>query len=279
MDGGAEPIRDGDWVVLEWARSEGLPKVAGRVALVGQGDPHEGQSHYLKRVVREDGRVVLRSDNPARPDLPTDRSTTLLAMHRATVRPRTSRLPSARASPTTSSRRPLLSAAPTAPYGRVDGHLFVVLTEAPQLSRPTCAAVRVPSLRPAETAFVLARVGDVWRYCGVGRAGESGWSIPEVDFDTWRALGAGRSASRELSDTQLADARTFVERLSARLPPGTELTTPRGGSHRSTVGQRWRADSWRAGRVPRADGLPHRYGVGACRCAGAERGAAPMRPG
>ena len=38
MDGSRDPIRDGDWVVLRWARGEALKNVAGRIALVETGE-------------------------------------------------------------------------------------------------------------------------------------------------------------------------------------------------------------------------------------------------
>lgn len=233
MDGGSEPIRDGDWVVLEWARSAGLPRVEGRVALIARGDADEGQEHFLKRVVRAGGGgagpVLLRSDNPRRPDLTMDPTTTVLALHRATLRPEDiAPPPGARLRDDELASAFGVSAPPTAPHARVDGHLFALLTDKGQLRAPNSAAVRVAGVRTAETAFVLARVGSAWRYCGVGRQRDEGWSIPEVDFATWRALGSGRSASRPLAETELAAARAFVAEFLRSHPSGTPIETSRG---------------------------------------------------
>ena len=70
MAGWKSKIRDGDWLVLRWARQAGLSEVMNRVALVARGDPAEGLSYHLKRVRKVDGAVLLASDNPAFPPLP-----------------------------------------------------------------------------------------------------------------------------------------------------------------------------------------------------------------
>ena len=51
-----------------------------------------------------------------------------------------------------------LSETPVGPWCRVDGHLFV---QPERWNAPDRADVRVPDLRPGETAHVLARRGDV----------------------------------------------------------------------------------------------------------------------
>ena len=75
MDGGRNPIRDGDWVVMRWARSASAAAVDGRVALVATGDPDVGEAYHIKRLRKRDGQWWLESDNnavgpaPARPDM------------------------------------------------------------------------------------------------------------------------------------------------------------------------------------------------------------------
>jgi hypothetical protein len=78
MDGGVRPIRDGDWVVLEWARGVGLEAVVGRVCLVAQGDPDVGAEYFLKRVVREGGVLRLRSDHPGMGGVPVTGETVVV---------------------------------------------------------------------------------------------------------------------------------------------------------------------------------------------------------
>ncbi len=228
MDGGASPIRNGDWVVLEWARGEGLGAVQGKVALVSRGDGDVGSSHFLKRVVRDGRSAVLRSDNRSIGDLSVDDTTTVLAVHRQTIRPEELAPPVGLLLADDDVADSFsLTAVPSGSFPRVDGHLFILLDEPKTLSSPNIVSVRVPRTRPAETAYVLARVGSQWRYCGVGRQVENGWEIPEVDFATWRACGGGRSASRVLSDTQVNAARTFVDEVLHRYPGGSRVEAGR----------------------------------------------------
>lgn len=94
MDGGETPIRDGDWVVLRWARAARLGALEGRIALVevpaGSGSPEStaGDSGYvLKRVVRDGDGWLLASDNPTGPTIPASADTTAIAIVEQVVRP------------------------------------------------------------------------------------------------------------------------------------------------------------------------------------------------
>ncbi|RMG17221.1 MAG: DEAD/DEAH box helicase, partial [Planctomycetota bacterium] len=80
MNGGPTPIRDGDWLVLEWQRAASFETLAGKVALVAREDPERGPVHLLKRIARTEQGFELRSDNPSHPSLPTNSSDVPLAV-------------------------------------------------------------------------------------------------------------------------------------------------------------------------------------------------------
>lgn len=65
MDGGDEPIRDGDWLVLRWQRGASLAEVEGRVALIAT----VSGGYLLKRIVQRKGGVELCSENPTYPPI------------------------------------------------------------------------------------------------------------------------------------------------------------------------------------------------------------------
>src|SRR6185503_8907287 len=81
------PIRDGDWIVLRLARGAGIGALRGRVALVQTPDPREGHAFQLKRIVEEDGRWLLRSDNPSRPSYDATVDTIPIAIVEKVIRP------------------------------------------------------------------------------------------------------------------------------------------------------------------------------------------------
>ena len=220
MDGGKTPIRDGDWVLMKWARSKGLAAVRGRVALVGVGDPAGGRQFLLKRVVETEQGLRLRSENRSYPELPTTAETQVVALHAMVVRPE-------HLAPAEGSVIPDgdladsfgLGEKPGAPWSRTDGHLFVLVTEPDVLTAPDRMRFEAAGHRPGETAFVLTGAGDgSWRYAGVGRwlVDEQRWSLPDVDFETWRALGTGRSASRRLPSEWEDRARELAVALADR---------------------------------------------------------------
>lgn len=78
MDGGPNPIKDGDWVILSWARTAGLSKIEGQVALV-QAD----NELFLKRVKEN----WLISDNPAYAPVPAPPKATVVALLEEVRRP------------------------------------------------------------------------------------------------------------------------------------------------------------------------------------------------
>lgn len=218
MDGGANPIRDGDWVLAKWARGLPLGAVEGRVALVALGDPHAGQTHHLKRVVRDGTRFVLRSDNPA--VAPLDGSAAVpVALVVGTVRPEALAPPVGTEMPDVAAAFGL-SEAPTGAWCRVDGHLFV---QPEHWDAPDRADVRVPDRRPGETAYVLSRRGDATVYAGVGRWREGErWSFPALAFDTWRAVSGRRSASRTLESWQERATEVVAHWTAGELPRWVE---------------------------------------------------------
>lgn len=92
---------------------------------------------------------------------------------------------------------------PRPPWSRVDGHLFLMVERPGPFVAPDCLNLSFAGGQPAETALVLVRTEGGWRYQGVGRRADSAprWTVPELDFDSWRRLGQGRSASRRLKKT------------------------------------------------------------------------------
>ena len=92
------------------------------------------------------------------------------------------------------------------------------------------------SRQPGETAFVLAKRGDEWRYLGVGREDESGhWAIPEVDHDTWKTWGSGDGVSRPLPNGVAARAEQAVRAL-IELPAAERTITQRDGRTAQVLG-------------------------------------------
>ncbi len=182
MDGGSDPIHDGDWLVFRYARGAGLGSVVGRVALV-QTDAGAGDHGFqVKRIVEDGGRWLLRSDNPTRPSFPATAETVPVAVlveHFAPERlapPAGTRLDRE----ALASHFGLTDAPRTA---RVQGHLVVVGDQA-SFASPTRLRAPVAGLRPGETAFVLEPEadGEHWRYRGVGRWSEAEglWVLPET---------------------------------------------------------------------------------------------------
>ena len=80
MDGGEDPIRDGDWLVFRWARSKPSGAVEGRVVLVESASRQGGRDLLVKRLVRDGGGWVFRSDKASHSDFPATDSTTVLAV-------------------------------------------------------------------------------------------------------------------------------------------------------------------------------------------------------
>lgn len=184
MQGWRAEIRDGDWLVLRWARGDGLASVQGKVALVARGDPAEGRTYHLKRIVAVPRGFELRSDNPAVSPMPARADDQVIAALVATIRPEDlAPRPGAMLSETQLAEAFGLSEAPHAPMCRVDGHLFLFAESRESTGSSTSYTyhIPVPDRRPAETAFVLERQVDArtWSYRGVARwdEGRGGWEI------------------------------------------------------------------------------------------------------
>jgi hypothetical protein len=230
MDGGKSPIRDGDWLVMRWARGAGLGAVEGRVALLETADGHGSWAYQVKRVVQKDGRWWLQSDNAQYEPVEATAETTLIAQLVKVYTPEAlAPAVGERVEPgEINARFGLSREEPIERTGRYEGHLFVVVTERGLFSDPDRLAVTVSDRRPAETAFVLARsAGETGaRYCGVGRwlEHEGAWSIPALDFSTWRAFSDRRDCSRRLPDDARTRAGEFLDELMRRAGNGAWVT-------------------------------------------------------
>ena len=222
MDGGTNPIRDGDWVVMDWARGLGLDAVSGRVALVAKGDADVGHTHHLKRVVKLDEGFVLRSDNPSEANLKAGKDTVPIARLAGIVRPE-------QLAPRPGTVMPDvgetfgLSDPPAPGVSRIDGHLFLLVCEPGRLTEPDRVRWVVENRAPSETAFVLTQQGEDWRYAGVGRWNGQAWEIPAVDFPTWRTWGEGRGASRRLAPLWSTAAGRLADLLETQLALGDPM--------------------------------------------------------
>jgi hypothetical protein len=129
-----------------------------------------------------------------------------------------------------------LSRAPAAPCDRVDGHLFLLADGEGLLDAPDRWSLRVPSLRPGETAFLLARPsGEApWTSLGVARWSEGVWCFEAPSREVWAMLAPGsRASSRTLPTRWVQAADAFVERVLAQ----GALTVTRGGAAGVVVGR------------------------------------------
>jgi SOS-response transcriptional repressor LexA len=79
MDGGKNPVRDGDYLLLELMSPTRAGSITGNVVAIERQD-ESGDNQYLLRVVTKtrDGQYVLKANNPAYEDMPaTDEMRTL----------------------------------------------------------------------------------------------------------------------------------------------------------------------------------------------------------
>ncbi len=257
MNGGPNPIRDGDWLVFELARGAGLGAMDGRVALLQTGVGHGDLAYQVKRVVNDAGTWRLRSDNPTAESFDATTETTPIARLVAAVTPE-SIAPPVGEKLGVAELRKLFGIEGEPRTSRVEGHLFLALEGAGSLSAPDRIRLRVPDRHPGETAFVLGHLGDdAWIHLGVGRweEGESAWRIPDVSFATWRALGAGRECSKRLPDGALDRAGHAAEAILARVGEGGVVE--RDGRHARVLGRASRGGLHRRRRprFPGAHGL------------------------
>jgi len=224
MEGGATPIRDGDWLVMRFARDQSLGALSGKIALLQVPDQALGYAYQIKRIVPvEGGRWQLRSENPTSPSFEASAETVPIAALQEVIPPE-ALAPSVG---TQINEEDLTSAfhLSSPPHtGRTEGHLFLRIEVPGAFVEPDRLKWPVADRRPGETAFVLARAGaqDPWRYCGVAhwREDEQLWALPDLDYTTWRALGKGRASSRRLPPGALEQARQRVDALLEESGPG-----------------------------------------------------------
>ena len=209
MDGGKAPLHDGDWAVFRLARGAPASAMENRVVLVETHRAGPGAQYQIKRLTPAGTGWRFVSDNPEGPSFDASDDTLAIARLERALRPEEL----APAEGSTLADADLASSFGLDELnprtGRHGGHLFLFIDQRDILVAPD--RVRHPgNPRPSETAFVLAgRPDGFWRYLGVARqtSDHGVWSLPEVDFDTWRAWGHGRGASRELPAAALAQAQ------------------------------------------------------------------------
>ncbi|AUX42550.1 hypothetical protein SOCE26_039830 [Sorangium cellulosum] len=196
MDGGKRPIRDGDWLIMRFARGASCEALDGKVALVQIPDRDLGFAYQIKRVVRDGARWRLRSDNPEGPTFEATAETVPIATLLEVVRPEDiGPSPGERFEDDEAAARAFGLEEPPR-TGRVGGHLFFCIEAPGALVAPDRIRWPIHDRRPGETAFVLARPPgeSTWRYLGVARYldREGLWACPGSDYAAYRALGHGR---------------------------------------------------------------------------------------
>jgi superfamily II DNA or RNA helicase/SAM-dependent methyltransferase len=72
MNGGKQPIRDGDYLLLEHVTPTNAGSITGAVMAIERDDARSGEDQYVLRVVvkTRDGQYVLRANNPEYVDVP-----------------------------------------------------------------------------------------------------------------------------------------------------------------------------------------------------------------
>src|SRR5262249_15787760 len=157
-----------------------------------------GHPFVIKRLVNRDGHWLLASDNPEGPTLDWRPDTVVVARLQNSIRPEDLAPPLGSVVGEASLAPPFGVDALRPHTGRYGGHLLLAIDAKGSLVAPDRVRAQVERRKPGETAFVLARANDSWRYLGVGRwiDADSEWLIPEVDYLTWRTLGDGKDVSR-----------------------------------------------------------------------------------
>jgi superfamily II DNA or RNA helicase/HKD family nuclease/SOS-response transcriptional repressor LexA len=89
MDGGKNPIRDGDYLLLELVGAANAGSITGTVMAIERQDELGGDNQYLLRTVTKqgEGRYVLKANNPDYEDLPATDDMRTLARLKAVVDP------------------------------------------------------------------------------------------------------------------------------------------------------------------------------------------------
>lgn len=89
MDGGKNPVRDGDYLLLELISPTRAGSITGNVVAIERQDEGGGDNQYLLRVVHKthDGHYVLKANNPAYADMPATDEMRTLARLRGVIDP------------------------------------------------------------------------------------------------------------------------------------------------------------------------------------------------
>jgi SOS-response transcriptional repressor LexA len=89
MDGGRNPVRDGDYLLLELVSPSHAGSITGSVMAIERQDEAGGDNHYLLRVVikAKDGSYLLKANNPAYEDLQATDDMRTLARLKTVVDP------------------------------------------------------------------------------------------------------------------------------------------------------------------------------------------------
>jgi hypothetical protein len=216
MDGGREPLRDGDWAIMRVARSLPASSVENRIVLVEVEGNGFGAQYQIKRLKREGRGWRLVSDNPDGPSFDAHEGMTPIARLERAIRPEA--LAPARGTriAETELARTFGIAGLVPRSDRHSGHLFIFIDAKGQLVEPDRVRFDGVVPRPSETAFVLAkRAHNEWQYVGVGRQTDTRgvWAIPAVELGTWREWGEGREVSRRLPAGAQARAQVAVQAL------------------------------------------------------------------
>jgi len=235
MDAGEHPLHDGDWAVMRVCRGEPASALGNRVILV---EIRTGAltNYQIKRLQRHGTQWVLTSDNPSGPTIDAGQATVPIARLERVVSPSDLAPPTGTVMNESelTTRFGLEELEPLS--GRHQGHLFIFLMERGQLTEPDRLKYDADTPRPSETAFVLARrpTDATYRYVGIARQTDrSGvWSIPDVDYATWREYGNAREVSRRLPEGATARAQLTVDALLARKEPDRWLQRTAGNRAR-----------------------------------------------
>ncbi len=237
MDGGREPLRDGDWAIMRVARSLPASSVENRIVLVEVEGSSFGAQYQIKRLKREGRGWRLVSDNPDGPSFDAHEGMTPIARLERAIHPedlapaRGTRLAETELAAT-------FGIAGLAPRSdRHHGHLFIVIDVKGQLVEPDRVLFEGVVPRPSETAFVLVnRADNEWQYVGVGRQTDTPgvWAIPDVDLGTWREWGEGREVSRRLPPGAQARAQVAVQTLLYLPDEQRTIVQPNGRAARIT---------------------------------------------
>jgi len=238
MDGGRDPLRDGDWAIMRVARSLPASSVENRVVLVEVEGSSFGAHYQIKRLTREGRGWRLTSDNPDGPSFDGHEGMTPIARLERSIHPEDLAPPrgSRIAEPDLATTFSIPRLVPRS--DRHSGHLFIFVDAKGQLVEPDRVRFDGVTPRPSETAFVLAkRSDDQWQYVGIGRQSDTRgvWSIPDVDLGTWRQWGEGREVSRRLPPGAQAKAQVAVQTLMELPDEQRWIVQPNGRRARITA--------------------------------------------